>query len=356
LSGGTQELGGGEPIFVVGPSRSGTTLLQEILNRHPALWIARETHYFDDLRPRLGERALEPLSTEDAQTCERYFLALGHRAYGHEGDPAQSQIEADELRAEAERLGGSADAYFEAFCRVRTRAHGKSRWGEKTPRHVFRINEILAFSPRAKVVCLVRDPRAVAASYRDWKRERPEAPSDGDAFFLEDRHRAARSYNVVVNALLWKAAMRASTSALARHGHDRIYLLHYEGLVENPDRTLRGLADWLGVIYETTMLDVPVAYSSYEMPRSGISTQPLERWREKLTATEISAVQTCCGRVMTDLGYRRENVSAPLHRLVWTWATVPTAFARAALANRKRLGRASEYVRKRLLLTVSRNG
>jgi len=180
--------------------------------------------------------------------------------------------------------------------------------------------------------------------------------ADGDDFFLEDRHRAARSYNVVVNALLWKAAMRASTSALAGHGHDRIYLLHYEALVENPDRTLRGLADWLGVTYESKMLDVPVAYSSYEMPRSGISTQPLERWREKLTATEISAVQTCCGRVMAELGYRRENVAAPLHRLIWTWATVPTAFARAALANRKRLGRASEYVRRRLLLTVSRSG
>jgi hypothetical protein len=173
---------------------------------------------------------------------------------------------------------------------------------------------------------------------------------------VEERQRAARSYNVVVNALLWRAAMRASLKGLARHGDDRVYLLRYEALVEDPDRSVRALADWLGVGYADEMLDVPVAYSSYAMPNRGISTQPLERWRDKLSAPEISAVQTCCARVMAELGYRPEDVAAPVHRLIWTWATVPAAFARAALVNRKRLGRASEYLRRRLLLAVSRGG
>jgi hypothetical protein len=32
------------PVFVTGPSRSGTTLVQEILNRSDDLWVAPETH------------------------------------------------------------------------------------------------------------------------------------------------------------------------------------------------------------------------------------------------------------------------------------------------------------------------
>src|SRR5690242_2778675 len=100
------------PVFVVGPSRSGTSLLRAALNAHPEFWIVRETHYFDDLRPRLPDRGAIALDGDDRERCERYFLALGHRAYGHKGDPSRSAVDRDELRARAAALGSSGDAYF----------------------------------------------------------------------------------------------------------------------------------------------------------------------------------------------------------------------------------------------------
>ncbi|HYX76361.1 MAG TPA: sulfotransferase [Gaiellaceae bacterium] len=151
--------------FVVGASRSGTNLTRALLNAHSGLWIAAETHYFDDLRPRLPAGRLEG---EARERCERWFLALSHRAFGQEGDPERSSVDPAELRTLAGELGGSGDAYFEAACRLRARQHGRERWGEKTPRHVYRIDDLLTAFPEAKVVCLVRDPRAVAASYKDW--------------------------------------------------------------------------------------------------------------------------------------------------------------------------------------------
>ena len=155
-------------IFVVGASRSGTNLMRALLNAHSTLWISAETHYFDDLRPRLPRNGTEPLAGEDRERCERYFLSLSHRAFGQAGDPEESRFERDELRTLAAELGGSGDAYFEALCRLRAQRHGRERWGEKTPRHVYRIDDLLSAYPDAKVVCLVRDPRAVVASYKDW--------------------------------------------------------------------------------------------------------------------------------------------------------------------------------------------
>jgi hypothetical protein len=337
------------PIFVVGPSRSGTTLVRSILNAHPAVSIAPETHYFDDLRPRLGARAQAPLADTDVRSVERYFLALGDNVYGQETNPEQVTIDAGELRREALLLGGTADAYFEAFCRRRMRGLGKSRWGEKTPRHVFRIVEMLGLWPEARVVCLVRDPRAVVASYRDWKRGRPDSTAP-------DRFRATRSYHPVLSALLVKGAMEASEQARRRFGTERILLLRYEELVTEPERSVRALAEWLGVDYVSSMLDVPDRYGSYGDVNGGISQAPLERWRSKLSPTEISVIQTCCRGTMEQAGYQRERVSPPLPELVRTWASVPVAVGRAGLANRKRLGNTSEYVLKRVRLAFSRRG
>jgi sulfotransferase family protein len=336
------------PIFVVGPSRSGTTLVRRILNAHPTVSIAPETHYFDDLRSRLGARARAPLADADVRVVERYFLALGDGAYGQETDPDRSTIDAGELRREALSLGGTADSYFEAFCRIRMRALGRSRWGEKTPRHVFRIADMLDLWPAAKVICLVRDPRAVVASYRDWKRGKPDSTTG-------DRRRITRSYHPVLSALLVKGALGASQEALRRYGPERILLLRYEELLTEPERSVGALADWVGLGYLPAMLDVPDMYGSYGDVTRGISQAPLERWRSKLSPTEISVIQTCCRGTMDQLGYARERVSPAPLELVRTWGSVPAAAARVGLANRKRLGRTSEYVFKRLRLVLSRS-
>jgi LPS sulfotransferase NodH len=70
------------PIFVVGASRSGTNLLRALLNANGEVSISPETHYFDDLRPRLSSGGTAPLEPDDRERCENYFLALSHRAYG----------------------------------------------------------------------------------------------------------------------------------------------------------------------------------------------------------------------------------------------------------------------------------
>lgn len=343
-----------QPIFIVGPSRSGTLLLQTVLNQNRAVWVVGETHYFDDFRLQLPGRGRVHLDEDAARHCEQYLLALSHRPYGQGGDPSQGRVDVTELRASARALGGTGDAYFEAYCQIRAQQHGRKRWGEKTPRHVFRIDDILAVQPAAKIVCLVRDPRAVNASYRDWQRDKAESPT-GDEALAEDRLRAAHSYNVVLNALLWRAAMRAALQALRRYGDERIHLLFYENLTLEPEVTLKGLSEWLGLAYTEAMLDVPIVHSSYAMTGSGISSVPVERWRHALTPTEMSVVQSCCRSLMAELGYSSEPVSAPLHSLARTWLGLPVAVGRAALANRRRLGNAPEYVWRRLALAFGRD-
>ena len=95
-------------------------MLREVLNRHPDVWITRETHYFDDLRRR----------SAGLPEIEDYFLHVGSIAYGGAPPEGHDDGERLRLRAAAAQLGGTGDAYFEAFCRDRARREGRSRWGE----------------------------------------------------------------------------------------------------------------------------------------------------------------------------------------------------------------------------------
>ena len=344
------------PIFVVGASRSGTALVRSILNNHASVHLAGETHYFDDLRPRV-ERANEPLTEAARRETEDYFLRLSHRPYGHGGDPERASISRAELREEAQRLGEGTDAYFEAHCRMDEGVRGRPVWGEKTPRHVYRLGEILSRYPDARAICMVRDPRAMVASYRDWKNQGGfdlDADPDHARKLAEEQARTERSYHIVLAALLWRGTVSAAVAAKRRFGADRVRIQRYEDLAIEPESAVRGLVEWLGLRFDPALLEVPMHNSSVaEFSRaSGVSTAPVERWRSRLSKGEIGVIEWWAGAAMRDAGYERSLAQAPLGALATTALSIPFALARAVAANRRRVPNLPQYVWRRLRLAI----
>jgi hypothetical protein len=350
------------PVFVVGASRSGTALLRSALNRHPHVFLTGETHYFDDLRTRLAGRGQPPLSAEEHTTCQDYFLALGHRPYGHAGDPERSGLDRARLTALAEEFGSGGDAYFEAYCLLaRDLEPGASPtpsiWGEKTPRHVFRLPEIMSRYPEARVVCMYRDPRAVVASYRDWRNQGGfdlDADEGHREALGDEAGRTRASYDPTVASLLWKGTVAAGVRAQTRFGDERVRLVRYEDLATAPETSLRSISAWLGLDFDDRMLDVPMHNSSFSAftATAGVSSAPVTRWRSVLSASEIATVQLWCSAEVQRLGYDLEQVSLSPAVRARTYARVPVSLLRALLANRARMGRIGPYLWRRLRLLL----
>jgi hypothetical protein len=334
-------------------------MLRSALNGHPRVHLAGETHYFDDLRQRFEDPASGVLSTDLAREATDYFCALSHRPYGHHGDPMQGRISPQQLRERAEQLGGTADSYFEAYCMIEAEQAAKSIWGEKTPRHIFRINDILTRFPDAKVVCMSRDPRAVVASYRDWQNQGgfdfERDPGHREALEAE-QNRVRRSYHPATISMLWRAQANAALKAREQWGPHKVYLQRYEDLVVEPERELRQLTEWLGLSFEESMLEVPMHNSSYERfaQKQGITRTAVDRWKTKLTPGEIRIVDRICKSVMQSLGYETQASSRPSLSECSLWARWPIAVASAAIANRERSGGLVKYVYRRALLAFGR--
>ena len=350
-----------QPIFIVGPSRSGTTLLTHCLGRHPDIATLGETHYFDDLRVRMKGYERTRLLDQQIEACIEYFQALSHRWYGFGGDPTQGVLDRNELCRTAMQIGEGADAFFEAYSNIEARKSGKNRWCEKTPRHVFRIPEILQAFPQAKIICMIRDPRAVVASYRDWAKHR-SAPEEMSSELREvsrkERQRVQKSYHIIIAAFLWKAAARAMVQARDEFGPQSIFMMHYRNLVADTDTWLQSLCHWLNIDYAPSMAaHLPVINSSYTTRFVGNpseSAKAVERWKQTLSPDEIGIIQMCCARLLEDFGYEREPMTAPWYKVAWAWLTLPGTVLRAMLANRGRYGLLPQYVLRRILLAFGR--
>ncbi|MFI4917376.1 MAG: sulfotransferase family protein [Phycisphaerales bacterium JB060] len=344
------------PIFICGPSRSGTAMVRAALNLHPLVHLSGETHYFDDLRVALGKGGHGALTDDEVRRAEDYLLALGHRPYSHGGDPDKGRISRRAFRDRVAILSGeqppTADHCLRAYCELEAEHHGKVVWGEKTPRHIFRIDDILAAFPDARVVCMIRDVRAVVASYRDWKNQGgfDFEKDPGHKETLEaDHQRAKRSYHPIIIASLWNGAMRSALAAEQRFGKGRVRLERFEGVVGDPDTRMRELLAWLELPFDEAVLEMPMSNSSYEAftEGRGVSKRPVDRWKSKLAAGEVAVIQRVSGRLLDRLGYERVRGAQPGGSLKH-YASFPLAVVRAFRANRARMGNPMRFLWRRL--------
>ena len=231
---------------------------------------------------------------------------------------------------------------------------GATVWGEKTPRHVFRIPEILAAFPKAKIVCMVRDPRAVVASYRDWRYQgglrQAEHDMEFQAAIRADEERAQRSYHIVLASLMWRAAANAAFAAQTRFTEQRVRVVNYEQVTDAPEATLRAVADWLGIAFDPGMLAIPLHNSSATKfdAQAGVSQAPKDRWRKALSDREIGVIQKVAGKSLGAAGYRPLAVKSSPLDLPRAYAELPFAISRAALANRTRYASLPSYALNRL--------
>jgi omega-hydroxy-beta-dihydromenaquinone-9 sulfotransferase len=294
-------------VFITGASRSGTTLLSFILRNHSRIFGLRELQYFGECwDPRQGR---EPLSEE-----RRLAAATTIVARQTEGILAARPDDAHEKRATQmiEQLGeGSRDPaeLFAGIAAEFTKAAGKEIPCEQTPRNIFYAEALLDMYPQARIVHMIRDPRAVMASQKQRGRRR-HLVRNKQALTLWESLRTRINYHPYTMAKLWR---RAAQEARRLDGRSGFMILRFEDLLTEPERTIRRLCEHIGVPFEPSMLDVGQINSSHQSAvggaRRGIHKDAIDTWRTKLTPGEIAIAERLCGSLMSHYGYANESTA-----------------------------------------------
>ena len=311
-------------IFLVGPPRSGSTLLMRMLSAHSQIYSRPEPHL---------------------------LTPLAHLGYWDNVDQAPfDQLQAaSSLREFVEDLpGGEADyiaalrAYADAMYGGILATQEKPLFLDKTPAYSLILPFIEKVFPDAHFILLTRNPCSVWDSY-------------AQSFFDGD-YEAARDFNPILNRYV------PAMADFIRHAKVPFLHVRYEEVVSNPEETLRRIYEHIGVEHEPETVNYR---SSGSEPAKGLGdpigvkqhsrpvTSSLEKWAQSVAIDEKkeSILRDMVGaldeRDVATWGYDKSELFEPIGRV-----DLPAAREKRAAAKRK--DRFSQYKFKRRLLVLLR--
>lgn len=320
---------GDTPVFfLVGQAKSGTSWLMRILDAHPEILCKGEGRIFgcdykrEDIKNM--QTVIQPSSLYRALLDAEYLDAWIERSVWTRDD------DKDRLLDNLTRLA------TEYFLTERLAKSGKRIVGDKTPFLSDEIvEEIGRICPGARVIHIVRDGRdtAVSSMHHMWnraaehgghmaldpeelvKREAyradPEAfLSNGGGIFTESRLRGF--------ATNWQTYVGRAMKDGPKLFGDRYAQVHYEDLLEHPDKEVRRLLEFLDTCASEEIVEQCVNAASFKkwsngrergfedsaaFLRKGIAGD----WKNVFTDKDRRIYKEAAGDLLVKLGYAANN-------------------------------------------------
>ncbi|RCX32259.1 sulfotransferase family protein [Thioalbus denitrificans] len=248
-----------EHVFVMGPPRSGTTLMQSLLRSHPGFCgLEDETWFF----------------------FRRNYLDLRY--------PELPQEEMSRILRQAR---DSVDL-FDAIANALMEQKGARRFVEKTPEHALCLPFLTRHFPRSKFVFMLRDPR--------------------DGYLSALRNPRVKSGSIPMYTELWKRSVAAFVTA--QESGAKIELVRYESLCRDPRAVLEKVMTFLGESLDPAQLQSENYSKTRVRNQQGhqrlaerITDASVGQWRAHLSPEQLEEFQERIGPWMERMGYTADG-------------------------------------------------
>jgi hypothetical protein len=329
-------------IFIVGNSRSGTSMVSKILGNNPLIFGFNELHFFEQLW--YPDKAIKETTREGGINLFCELISLQREGFFAERNPKQFYQEANKYFEINPKNSLAAPQVFMDFLLYESKLHNKKIPCEQTPRNLFFIDEISNLYPGSKIVCMMRDPRDVLLSQKyKWKRRflgHRSVP-------LKEVIRTWFNYHPITISKLWNSCSKKILSSVNK---ENVHLVKFEELIEHPEIVIKELCNFLNVDFYKSMLLIPIIGSSIvndQGGKLGIDKARAGNFLNGLTPTEIYLCQKITSRLRSNFGYKDADIRLNIFSVLASYISFPVKLFFALLLNIQRSKNLLNSIRRR---------
>jgi len=254
-------------LIISGHPRSGTTILNQMCRQHPAMAMTNEFQNF---------LSLDVSYLQHVRSLRKNFYRRGIVRQAGVSPSIEARIESGIFLTRYLlflRVYGANKIGVPEIERTLHRVFpGVFIVGDKFPGYIFRLDKLAHAAGLSRVI-IYRDVRDVVSSFLRMARTKWR------------RLPSLKGNNASTTAKRWVRAI----DLMERYA-DKLYIICYEDLVQQPERELKALGNWLGVD--------PVAFPAHRIRDTSIG-----KHKSGLTHEELKTVMEIAGPTMERLGY-----------------------------------------------------
>lgn len=213
------------PFFVIGSGRNGSTLLATWLNQYKNIFMPSEQFFL----PKVVESELKYRHLNTTRMKQKWISD----SIKYNQDWLYNAHYGERLKREVKNCVNSSQFFMETLkCQAAMYKNEVALFGDHSPLMTEYVPLILNLFPKAKFICLIRDPRAVVNSYIKFNTHR-----DSDIL------RASAKWNKSAFIFKW----------LEKYFPQQQLLIRYEDLLNDRERNMKLILEFLEV-FETAEL------------------------------------------------------------------------------------------------------
>ena len=294
-----------KPIIILGCSKSGTTLLRNLFDGHPDLFvIPTESHFFENIHYWINYpyRSTRPqnLSFEEMKVSLYKWINYVNSVYQQTTDAfTKGRWNVEKVKQVLDSrpvhtLRELSDLYINA---IHSGLHGSmlqsgKSFVEKSVENAELACEWKTLYPQARFIHIIRNPYANIVALRNYA-NKSKFP------FLKNAIYAMHNsyYHLYKNIFLF----------------NDYKVIRYEDLLTSPELVLNDLCNYLDIEFNKSLLSPTLlgepwqGNSSSGKKFTNISTKNINTWQDQITSFEINVINILFSHILEDYNYTRQT-------------------------------------------------
>jgi hypothetical protein len=285
-------------VFILGFSRTGSTMLQHILNKYTDIGIIPEMHIYwpkmlhKDFSSIFKERYGKTIKTDEIDDLINLMYSKTIQGLFWM-NINQYNIDVKELKNNILESERTIKCIIDALIVNLKKNYGKKIMGAKFPVHFSFANVLIGWYPECKLIHTIRDPRAIFVSqYHKYK-------SDSNSL-----------KNILIGLIQFIHVNLSIKKVYIFHkrykNNKNYHIFKYEDVLSDPNLSFKSLCEFLEIPFNIDMLK-PEIFNNSSLSRRGesvgIQKSSMKLWEKRIPKSLSTILKILNTAYMKEFGY-----------------------------------------------------